>query len=64
MNNKNQKRIALISVHGDPAIEIGKEEAENDFLTKLLPAVKVCSFKLLKLIMTYGATEPPRFISS
>jgi D-inositol-3-phosphate glycosyltransferase len=27
MNNKNQKRIALISVHGDPAIEIGKEEA-------------------------------------
>ncbi len=23
----NQKRIALISVHGDPAIEIGKEEA-------------------------------------
>lgn len=27
MNNKSQKRIALISVHGDPAIEIGKEEA-------------------------------------
>lgn len=27
MNPKNQKRIALISVHGDPAIEIGKEEA-------------------------------------
>lgn len=27
MNNKTQKRIALISVHGDPAIEIGKEEA-------------------------------------
>ncbi len=23
----NRKRIALISVHGDPAIEIGKEEA-------------------------------------
>ena len=27
MNPENQKRIALISVHGDPAIEIGKEEA-------------------------------------
>lgn len=27
MNNTIQKRIALISVHGDPAIEIGKEEA-------------------------------------
>lgn len=27
MNSANQKRIALISVHGDPAIEIGKEEA-------------------------------------
>lgn len=27
MNTSNQKRIALISVHGDPAIEIGKEEA-------------------------------------
>ena len=27
MNNTTQKRIALISVHGDPAIEIGKEEA-------------------------------------
>ncbi|WP_218066778.1 glycosyltransferase, partial [Brochothrix thermosphacta] len=27
MNNTAQKRIALISVHGDPAIEIGKEEA-------------------------------------
>lgn len=27
MNFANQKRIALISVHGDPAIEIGKEEA-------------------------------------
>lgn len=25
--NANQKHIALISVHGDPAIEIGKEEA-------------------------------------
>ncbi|MEG4074101.1 glycosyltransferase family 1 protein [Microcoleus sp. Pol14C2] len=27
MNSLNKKRIALISVHGDPAIEIGKEEA-------------------------------------
>lgn len=27
MKNITQKRIALISVHGDPAIEIGKEEA-------------------------------------
>jgi len=27
MSNTNQKNIALISVHGDPAIEIGKEEA-------------------------------------
>ncbi|MBD2663168.1 glycosyl transferase group 1 [Richelia sinica FACHB-800] len=27
MNSKTEKRIALISVHGDPAIEIGKEEA-------------------------------------
>ena len=27
MDNTTQKRIALISVHGDPAIEIGKEEA-------------------------------------
>jgi glycosyltransferase involved in cell wall biosynthesis len=27
MNNKTQKSIALISVHGDPAVEIGKEEA-------------------------------------
>lgn len=27
MNKTTQKRIALISVHGDPAIEIGKEEA-------------------------------------
>lgn len=27
MNQTNQKHIALISVHGDPAIEIGKEEA-------------------------------------
>lgn len=27
MNSANQKHIALISVHGDPAIEIGKEEA-------------------------------------
>lgn len=27
MNNTTKKRIALISVHGDPAIEIGKEEA-------------------------------------
>lgn len=27
MNSSNQKHIALISVHGDPAIEIGKEEA-------------------------------------
>jgi D-inositol-3-phosphate glycosyltransferase len=27
MNNQKQKSIALISVHGDPAIEIGKEEA-------------------------------------
>ena len=27
MNSKTEQRIALISVHGDPAIEIGKEEA-------------------------------------
>ena len=27
MNSASQKHIALISVHGDPAIEIGKEEA-------------------------------------
>ena len=27
MNSTTQKHIALISVHGDPAIEIGKEEA-------------------------------------
>ncbi|MBF2066281.1 MAG: glycosyltransferase family 1 protein [Calothrix sp. C42_A2020_038] len=27
MNPKTERRIALISVHGDPAIEIGKEEA-------------------------------------
>ncbi|TAE54505.1 MAG: glycosyltransferase family 1 protein [Nostocales cyanobacterium] len=27
MNSTSNKRIALISVHGDPAIEIGKEEA-------------------------------------
>lgn len=27
MNTMNRKHIALISVHGDPAIEIGKEEA-------------------------------------
>lgn len=27
MNSTKQKHIALISVHGDPAIEIGKEEA-------------------------------------
>ncbi len=27
MNSRTTKRIALISVHGDPAIEIGKEEA-------------------------------------
>lgn len=27
MNNKQLKSIALISVHGDPAVEIGKEEA-------------------------------------
>ncbi|MGJ5675417.1 MAG: glycosyltransferase family 4 protein [Nostochopsis sp.] len=27
MNSITQRRIALISVHGDPAIEIGKEEA-------------------------------------
>ncbi|ADI65816.1 glycosyltransferase family 4 protein [Trichormus azollae] len=27
MNSTTNKRIALISVHGDPAIEIGKEEA-------------------------------------
>jgi glycosyltransferase involved in cell wall biosynthesis len=27
MNSASQKQIALISVHGDPAIEIGKEEA-------------------------------------
>lgn len=27
MNDQKQKSIALISVHGDPAIEIGKEEA-------------------------------------
>ncbi|MDJ0736535.1 MAG: glycosyltransferase family 1 protein [Nostocaceae cyanobacterium] len=27
MNSRTEKRIALISVHGDPAIEIGKEEA-------------------------------------
>lgn len=27
MFSQNEKRIALISVHGDPAVEIGKEEA-------------------------------------
>ncbi|MDM9585760.1 MULTISPECIES: glycosyltransferase family 1 protein [unclassified Nostoc] len=27
MNSTTEKRIALISVHGDPAVEIGKEEA-------------------------------------
>lgn len=27
MNSKTEQRIALISVHGDPAIEVGKEEA-------------------------------------
>ncbi|BDI16105.1 hypothetical protein ANSO36C_19070 [Nostoc cf. commune SO-36] len=27
MNSITEKRIALISVHGDPAVEIGKEEA-------------------------------------
>lgn len=27
MNSTTEKRVALISVHGDPAIEIGKEEA-------------------------------------
>ncbi len=27
MNTKTERRIALISVHGDPAIEFGKEEA-------------------------------------
>ena len=27
MNKTQQKSIALISVHGDPAVEIGKEEA-------------------------------------
>jgi D-inositol-3-phosphate glycosyltransferase len=27
MNSQTERRIALISVHGDPAIEIGKEEA-------------------------------------
>ncbi len=27
MSTSNRKHIALISVHGDPAIEIGKEEA-------------------------------------
>ena len=27
MNSRTEQRIALISVHGDPAVEIGKEEA-------------------------------------
>lgn len=37
MNANSEKRIALISVHGDPAIEIGKEEAggQNVYVRKV-----------------------------
>ena len=37
MSSNNQKKIALISVHGDPAIDIGKEEAggQNVYVRKV-----------------------------
>lgn len=41
MDSKNRGKVALISVHGDPAIEIGKEEAggQNVYVRKVAEAL-------------------------
>ncbi|MBD2625004.1 glycosyltransferase family 4 protein [Trichormus variabilis] len=48
MNSTTNKRIALISVHGDPAIEIGKEEAggQNVYVRQVGEALSQLGWKV------------------
>ncbi|MBD2568481.1 glycosyltransferase family 4 protein [Anabaena lutea] len=48
MNSTTDKRIALISVHGDPAIEIGKEEAggQNVYVRQVGEALSQLGWKV------------------
>ncbi|MGM3308636.1 glycosyltransferase family 4 protein [Anabaena sp. WFMT] len=48
MNSTTDKRIALISVHGDPAIEIGKEEAggQNVYVLQVGEALSRLGWKV------------------
>ncbi|MBD2386755.1 glycosyltransferase family 4 protein [Cylindrospermum sp. FACHB-282] len=48
MNSTTEKRIALISVHGDPAIEIGKEEAggQNVYVRQVGESLALLGWKV------------------
>ncbi len=56
----NSKSIALISVHGDPAVEIGKEEAggQNVYVRKVGEALGNLGWKVDLFTRKSNATQP------
>ncbi|AFY78525.1 glycosyltransferase [Pleurocapsa sp. PCC 7327] len=60
MNNKPTKSIALISVHGDPAVEIGKEEAggQNVYVRHVGEELARQGWKVDMFTRASGAHQP------
>ena len=60
MASINKKHIALISVHGDPAIEIGKEEAggQNVYVRKVGEALAKQGWQVDMFTRKASATDP------
>ncbi len=60
MNSANQKHIALISVHGDPAIEIGKEEAggQNVYVRQVGEALAKLGWQVDMFTRKASADQP------
>jgi D-inositol-3-phosphate glycosyltransferase len=63
MKNKKLKSIALISVHGDPAIEIGKEEAggQNVYVRHVGEALAQQGWQV-DMFTRASSTEQPKII--
>lgn len=60
MNSESQKHIALISVHGDPAVEIGKEEAggQNVYVRQVGEALANLGWQVDMFTRKAGADLP------
>ncbi len=60
MYNQQQKSIALISVHGDPAVEIGKEEAggQNVYVRKVGEALAARGWRVDMFTRASDSQQP------